>query len=337
MSATTWRLPFVVATLVLGSCVTDSSSPQIDSAEPTEPSSVRVSDSNVPPAIINAHFHAAYLHMDDANYFTDVMHEMDRHNIRLSVLHLNEESDVEDWVKRAPERFLAGPSFPCWTPQGDARRPCHWGGSAWPDLAWLREHYETGTLKVMGELFNVYAGIPYDDPRMMPYWALASELDIPVAVHINRGPPAGSPSRPDGCCPNFNADLGNPDKLRPVLRQYPDLRIWLQHAGFPAVPMLDNIDYLEETFALLYEYPTIYVDMTALNAALPAPVHAAALHAFIERGFGDRIMLGTDNWPADKIIERYDTFDFLSVEQRRAIFHDNATRFFNLASSSNSK
>lgn len=285
--------------------------------------------SNAETAIINAHFHSAFLHMDDAAYRDEVLAEMDAHNIAWSVLHLNEKSDVEDWVEAAPGRFLAGPSFPCWQNQ-DGSSSCSWDGENWPDLDWLRSEYASGRLKIMGEMFFVYTGVSPDDPRMQPYWALAEEFDIPVAVHINRGPPPDSPVRPAGCCPDFDASLGSPALLRPVLERHPDLKIWLQHAGFPALPMLDNIDYLEETYALLGDYPDVYVDMSALNAAVPAPIHAAALQQFLDRGFGDRNMMGTDNWPAQDVIARYEGFEFLSEAQRRAIFHDNAARFFGL-------
>ncbi|MEM7503882.1 MAG: amidohydrolase family protein [Pseudomonadota bacterium] len=160
---------------------------------------------------------------------------------------------------------------------------------------------------------------------------MANEFDIPVFVHINRGPPPNSPSRPAGCCPEFDASLGNPESLRLVLEEYPDLRLVLQHAGFPALDMLGGIDYLGETFALLGDFSTVYVDMTALNAAVPEPLHAAAVQLFIERGFGDRIMFGTDNWEAAPIVERYQNFSFLTEEQRTDIFYGNAARFLRLA------
>lgn len=283
-----------------------------------------------PERIINSHLHTAYLGMDDAAYRQQVLQEMEAHNIERAVLHLNEASDVEDWVLAVPDKFLAGPAFPCFAEDGDGTRSCRWDEGDWPSLGWLRAHFEQGTLTTMGEMLFVYAGIAPTDSKMAPYWALADEFDVPVFVHINRGPPPNSPSRPTGCCASFDADLGNPDSLRPVLEEYPRLRVVLQHAGFPAVDMLGGIGYLDETFAILAEFPNVHVDMTALNSAMPEPMHAAAVREFIDRGFGDRIMFGTDNWDAAPIVERYQNLSFLTEAQRNDIFYANAARFLRL-------
>lgn len=282
------------------------------------------------PPIFNAHMHATFVGMDDATYRAEVLAEMDAANIARSVLFINEISDIADWGEAAPRRFLIGPTFPCVALRIEGEKSCNWDGADWPDIDWLRAQYESGAMSVMGELIYIYAGISPSDPRLEPYWALAEELEIPVGVHINRGPPKDSPSRPTGCCPEFNPDLGDPSLLRPVLENHPNLKIWLQHAGFPASPQFDNIDYLEETFALLRDYPNIYVDMTALHSVAPPPVHEAAVKAFLERGFIDRIMFATDNWEAAPIVERYEAMAFLTDAQKRGIFHDNFGRFFGL-------
>ena len=280
--------------------------------------------------VVNSHMHAAYLGMDDREYLADVLAEMDENNIEIAVLHINEPSDIDDWIKAAPGRFLAGPAFPCVKTGRNGHSSCSWDEGNWPSIAWLRENYENGTFAVMGEMTFVYAGISPSDPKMEQYWELAARLDIPVMVHINRGPPAETPSRPVGCCPKFDADLGNPELLRPVLEKHPHLRISLQHAGFPSLPELGDIDYIDETFALLRDYAGVYVDMTALNSVPPAFVHEAAVKQFLDRGYIDRIMMGTDNWDAAAIISRYQGFDFLSQEQKHGILYGNAARFFEI-------
>ncbi len=310
-----WRaLPalFLTTTLALSGC----------SSQATQPSGT--------PQYVNAHMHASYLGDSDADYRADVLTDMRSNNIAVSVLHLNEASDIDDWVRAAPGKFLAGPSFPCFQSDASGRRSCVWDNGDWPSIEWLRTGYLNGDLAIMGELMLVYAGIAPTDARMDPYWALAAELDIPVAIHINRGPPKQSVSRPDGCCADFDADIGNPALLRPVLARHPGLRLILQHAGFPAIPDLGGIDYLDETFALLADFPKVYVDMTALNSFPPAFVHTEAVRQFKARGFLDRLMMGTDNWPTEAIIARYNGFDFLTPAQKADILGGNARRFFRL-------
>lgn len=282
------------------------------------------------PPIFNAHLHSAFVGQDDGAYLKNLLAEMDAAGVSQSVLFINEASDIADWGEAAPGRFLIGPTFPCVALRAEGDLSCSWDGEAWPDIDWLRAQYESGVFQVMGEMLFVYAGVAPADPRMEPYWALAAELGIPVGVHINRGPPRDSPSRPAGCCPDFDPALGDPSLLRPALETYPTLKIWLQHAGFPAMPAFDNIDYMEETFALLADYPNVYVDMTALHSVAPPPVHEAAVKAFLERGFIDRVMFATDNWDAAPVIVRYEAMAFLTDAQKRGIFHDNAARFFGL-------
>jgi predicted TIM-barrel fold metal-dependent hydrolase len=209
-------------------------------------------------------------------------------------------------------------------------KSCDWDGADWPDLDWLRARYENGDYRIMGEMLFVYAGVAPDDARMAPYWALAEELDIPVGVHISRGPPLGAPPRGEGCCPDFNSDLGDPSLLAPVLERHPNLRIWLQHAGIPGIPPTGDIDYNDQTIAILKTYPNVYVDFSILNSVFDPESHEAALRRFIAEGLIDRVMFGADNMPADEIIARLEGFDFLTDAQRRGIYYDNAARFLRL-------
>ena len=51
----------------------------------------------------------------------------------------------------------------------------------------MRRLLEQREFAVLGEIANQYAGIAPDDERMAPYWALAEELGIPVAIHMGEG------------------------------------------------------------------------------------------------------------------------------------------------------
>jgi predicted TIM-barrel fold metal-dependent hydrolase len=169
----------------------------------------------------------------------------------------------------------------------------------------------------------VYAGVPPDDVRMAPYWALAAKHDVPVSVHINRGPGPGSGLRG----PAFNAELGNPALLRPVLDRHPGLRILLTHVGTGSP---DLLPFNSEIEALLKEYATVYFDMSILNSVAPAETHEAELRRLIDAGFSDRIMFGSDTRPAAPILRRLDNIGWLTEKQRQAILYDNAARFLRL-------
>lgn len=53
----------------------------------------------------------------------------------------------------------------------------------------LRRLITAGQVEMFGEIWNWYDGITPEDPRMEPYRALAEELDVPVAYHLNGGRP----------------------------------------------------------------------------------------------------------------------------------------------------
>jgi predicted TIM-barrel fold metal-dependent hydrolase len=276
--------------------------------------------------IIDVHKHASWPGADDVSARATLLAEMDKEGIVLSLLHINEPSDVKGWLQAAPGRFIGGPAMPCsLTPQEPYFR-CFPETRGWPDLAWLEREIGAGRIGILGELLNVYTGDHPDSARMRPYWALAAKHDVPVAIHINRGPPPGIGPRTDPrCCPGFNGEMGNPALLRPVLERHPGLRILLQHVGPPGPLTFD-----EETRALLADHRSVYFDMSILNTTLSAEAHEAELKRLIEAGFGDRIMFGSDTRPAAPILRRLESIEWLTPKQRAAILYDNAARFLRL-------
>jgi hypothetical protein len=191
-----------------------------------------------------------------------------------------------------------------------------------PEIGELRKALTEGGLMVLGEVSAQYAGLTLSDPKYEPYLALAEELDIPVAVHTGIAPP-GTSYQP--CCPGFRVSLGNPALVEEALNRHPKLRVSLMHAGWP---------YLAETVALMAVYPQVYADLGAIDWLIPRAEFHAYLQALMRAELGKRLMFGSDQmyWPEGigLAIEGIESATFLTPEQKRDIFYNNAVRFLRL-------
>ena len=78
----------------------------------------------------------------------------------------------------------------------------------------------------MGEVGSQYCGLAIDDPSLAPVFDLADKHDVPVLVHSHGGGKVPSDNR-------FRIDIGRPTRIEEVLVRYPDLRVYIEDAGFP--------------------------------------------------------------------------------------------------------
>lgn len=183
----------------------------------------------------------------------------------------------------------------------------------------IAELFDDG-FAVLGEITDQYNGTRMDDPRFDPYWELAQQRDVPVAIHTGVGPP-GAPA----VYPKFRAALHSPLGLERLLTRHPSLRVWVCHAAWP---MLDDLK------VMLYNYPQLYLDTGALQMCLPRTEYYRYLSALVDAGFLDRIMYGTDQilWPRliGIGIDAINQASFLDHDQKKAILYDNAVRFLRL-------
>ena len=254
---------------------------------------------------------------------------MDRSNIVLGLVSGPMEA-AEDWRKLAPSRLIAGIMFPCdggTVPNSNGRK-CLKNGESYPNLDWLRQEIESGRIGFLGEVVSQYAGLPPNDPALEPYYDLAEELDIPVAIHISIGPP-GAAYRDgwcgkDPCAPRYRASLTRPLLLEEVLIRHPRLRIYVMHAGWPM---------LEEMIHLLFSHPQVYVDIAVLTFedVMPRKTFHEYLRTLVDHGFGKRIFWGSDFVLSfEEAIDAVESADFLTQEQKADIFYNNAARFLRL-------
>lgn len=193
-----------------------------------------------------------------------------------------------------------------------------------PPPSELRRRIEKKEVVVIGEIGAQYQGMAPNDPVLEPYYALAEELDVPVAIHLGPGPQGAAYMAPE--LAKYRAALTQPLALEEVLLRHPRLRLYAMHAGWPK---------LDDMLAMLYAHPQLYVDTGVIDYVLPRAEFHRYLRTLVEAGFGERIMFGSDQmvWPdaIDAAIAAIESAPFLSRKQKRDILHDNAARFLRAA------
>jgi len=236
--------------------------------------------------------------------FRGTLAEMDRHNVVLGFLSGTPEN-VDEWMKRAPGRFLPSP----WI-------PFEWSSSRLPDIGSLRRDFRSGRFKGMGEFTTQYSGIAPNDSRLEPYFALAEELELPTLIHsLGVG----------AAIPTFRSALGRPLLLEDVIVRHPKLRLYFENAGYP---------YTDEAIALMTQYPQVHADLSTITWLIPKTAFDRHVRGLVEAGLGRQLMFGSDQmeWP-ETIgfgIERIESATYLTAEQKRDIFYNNAARFLRL-------
>jgi predicted TIM-barrel fold metal-dependent hydrolase len=218
---------------------------------------------------------------------------------------------VQKWKDAAPNRVIPGTSF-----TAGGIQP---GGRVAIDE--LRKDFTDGGFKVMGEIGLQYEGISPSDPSVDQYFALAEELDVPVAIHMGTG---GS-GRANVTTPKFRGSMGDPLLLEGLLAKHPKLRVQVMHAGYP---MIDNM------LTLLQANSHVYVDVAGLIWSYPLKEVNRYIGRLVDAGFEDRVMFGTDQliWPGLMAysISVIQNADYLTAEQKRDILYNNAARFLRL-------
>ena len=212
---------------------------------------------------------------------------------------------IKKWQANDSGRLL--PGYETWEPF----TPEH--------IARLRQKIKSGEVKVLAEIVTQYDGISASDSALEPLYALAEENDIPVGIHMGPGP--------SGIAFNmkYRSRLSSPLLLEEALVRHPKLRVYVMHAGWP---MLDDM------VAMLYAYPNLYVDIAVIDWYIPKAEFYSYLRRLVDAGFSNRIMFGSDQmqWPQSigVAVETIQSASFLTKQQKRDIFYNNAVRFFKL-------
>ena len=221
---------------------------------------------------------------------------------------------VSVWRASSPRRIIPAISFATSRPGPRTARLSSGGCSA------------MASSSVFAEIGAQYQGLRLDDKSYDPFFALAEELDIPVGVHLGEGPPGGAhvlggPTESARIAlglpvPSGRGDFDSPSRLR----------LYVMHYGSPLV---------DEMIALLFSHPQVYVDIAQNDWGFPRAHFYSQLKRLIDAGFEKRIMWGSDQmvWPRtiEVAIKTIEDAPFLSREQKRDIFYNNAARFLRLS------
>lgn len=226
---------------------------------------------------------------------------MKENNIVLGIVTWHDLERIYEWQEYAPGMFLTGVLF--WDPLQ-------------PDIELIRKEINEGRLDIIGEIAVQYNGFAPNDPRLEKFYSLAEEEDVPVLIHC--GGLAGDNVY-------FNIKDGNPLLLEEVLKKHPNLRIYIENAAYP---------FGQEIVALMYRYSNVYADLSTISWLLPRKSFHNYLELLMDADLGKRLMFGSDQmiWPETigMAVEAIETASFLSEEQKRDIFYNNAAEFLRL-------
>lgn len=251
---------------------------------------------------------------DDDALLRETLATFTRHNI-VSAVTIGSPDNVAIWQKAGGARVIPAVSF--FADGYDSL-----GKPRMRDIAELRRLVKEGRIKVFGEITQQYRGMSPADPVLEPYFALAEELDVPVAIHMGEGPPGGP--NVEGY-DHYRVGLGNPLLLEDVLIRHPKMRVYVMHYGSP---------FIDDMIALMFSYPQVYVDVAQNNWGFPRAHFYSQLRRLVDAGFSRRIMFGSDQmiWPQTigLSIKTITDAPFLTARQKRDILYNNAARFLRL-------
>jgi predicted TIM-barrel fold metal-dependent hydrolase len=228
--------------------------------------------------------------------------EMQNNDVVLGIVTDRNLDEVYRWKEYAPSLFFTGIAI--WDPLQ-------------PNISFLQNQFQEGRLNIVGEIATQYNGFAPNDPKLDRFYKLAVDQDIPVLIHC---------AALAGQSALFNITDGNPLLLEPVLKKYPNFRIYVENASYP---------FAQEIIALMNRYSNVYVDVSTITWLIPRKAFHNYLEKLLIAGYGKRIMFGSDQmlWPESISmgIEAIESASFLSQEEKRDILYNNAARFLRLS------
>lgn len=181
---------------------------------------------------------------------------------------------------------------------------------------------EEGRIEIFGEIGAIYGGYSASDSLFFPFYEICEKYDIPVGIHTGGSFPGITEKNK-----KFRLRFGDPFMVEDILVEFPKLRVYLMHAG---------AHFYEHTAVLMKQYPNLYVDIAVLNW-MPDANHFFLPFLKLAKEYNvlKRVMYGSDQmiWPEaiELAIQNLQSVDFLTLEEKKDIFYDNAARFLRLS------
>lgn len=234
---------------------------------------------------------------------------MRKHKIVLAIVSGNSFESTEKWHMQAPELVLRGLML------GSLTR-----STSPEDFKKLAQERK---VEALGEVSAQYFGLSPSDSVFNPYWAIAEEHGLPVGIHSGGAFPGAYK-----VTPKFRLRFGDPLLLEDMLVRFPKLKVYVMHAG-------SGMLYERQTLAMMGMYQ-LYVD---ISGASWLPNNGESLQSFLREAKKSnrlhQVMFGTDQmiWPTaiEDAINRINSYDFLTLEEKQGIFYSNAARFLGLS------
>lgn len=194
--------------------------------------------------------------------------------------------------------------------------------SAWAGLSLERPqesaHFLYEAIQHLGmrgaTLIPFWEGVPASAPALAPIYEGATELDVPVWIHVGN---------------NFNSrvslDVSHWRHIDAVAVAYPRLKIVMGHGGWP---------WVTEALSLCLRHPNVYLEfsshrpahMTKAGSGWEPLIHMAP-------AVKDKVLFGTSSWVSPKSIrELADEVATLPIDEatKRAWIGGNAVRILGL-------
>ena len=210
------------------------------------------------------------------------------------------DDETATFVKNAPDRFMG---FTAAHPERGKQENLQRVERAVHDLG------------LRGIKLNPHAGFYPNDEELYPVYDKATQLGIPVMVHMGvKAPMEGT--RVKYC---------NPVYLDDVAVDFPDLTLIIAHAGYP---------WVEETILVGLYSGNVHVDISTLNqleSALGYDVVMPTLKKLTSSLGAQRVLFGSDGiFNMEETIHAVKSADFLSASDKEKILWKNAKEVLKL-------